>query len=157
MCAGMSTHACLCTCSCAPAPPLLSSLQNRRHVFYLLSGEQRAYSPAPFWAKPGPGGSREKAVQSRAMSRRLILTKSCRVTSAQEERPPDGTLAPPEDIKMRSGNAPVLPFLPGDAVSPSSPHQSSVICLQTPWDWLPSPLSASVATGSWWPRGQAAD
>lgn len=118
MCAGMSTYACLCTRSCAPAPPLLSSLQNRRHVFYLPSGDQRAHSPAPSCAKPGPGGSREKAIQSRAMSRRLILTKSCRMTSAQKERPPDGTLAPPEDIKMRLENAPILPFLPGDAVSP---------------------------------------
>lgn len=35
-----------------------------------------------------------------------------------EGKVPDGPLTPPEDIKMRLGNAAVLPFLPGDAVSP---------------------------------------
>lgn len=64
---------------------------------------------------------------------------------APKETPPDGTLALPEDIRVRLGNSPaLLPSLSPRrsrqlmGSSPSSPHQSSAICLQTPRDWLPS-------------------
>lgn len=64
---------------------------------------------------------------------------------APTEMPPDGTLALPEDFRPRLGDPPCPPgplpprrcFQPTGG-SPCSPHPSSVICLQTPWDWLPS-------------------
>lgn len=133
-------------------PDPRSSLQSRGRVFYLLPGEQRAHSPAPSCAKPGPGGSWEKAIRSRAMSRKLILTKTCRMTLAQKERlrkrrPPwyprpsrrhQGEIRelsrPAASLSRR--RCCQLGGLRGG--SPSSPHQSSAICLQTPRDWLPS-------------------
>lgn len=124
-CPGLVSYMCKHVHPCMPiytlmctSPTLLVQLPEQKTCVLLALWRAEGTQPSPSCAKPGPGGSREKAIQSRAMSRRLILTESCRMTSAQKEKPPDGTLAPPEDIKMRLGNAPVLPFLPGDAVSP---------------------------------------
>ena len=69
------------------------------------------------------------------------------------EVPPDSTLVLPEGLRPRLGT-PCPPAFPSSQAMLSahgqlspSPHQSSVICLQTPWDWLPSAPTASAAHG----------
>lgn len=125
-------------------PALLSSLLNGS-TYPVCSLESRGHSPAPVCAGPSPGGSWEKAILSRAMSRKLILTKRCRVTLARRKDAPRMYPHPPRRHQAEIREPPYhLAFPSSQAMlsahgsCPSSPHQSSVICLQTPWDWLPS-------------------
>lgn len=83
-------------------PHLLSSLLNGNRC-PVCSLENRGHSPAPICTRPSPGGSWEKAIQSRVMSRKLILTKRCSDLGTEGKVPavmsPDGILALPEDIR----------------------------------------------------------
>lgn len=125
--------------------PTFASLQNRGHTFYLLSREQRAHSPALVCARPGSGGSWEKAIQSRTMSRRLILTKGCRVTLAQEEkfqrRGPGWDPRPSRRHGAEIRGAPSSPAFPSSQVGDSVCSQAAVsLHLASPRHLLSGPL-----------------
>lgn len=80
---------------------LLSSLLNgNTHSVCCL--ESRGHGLGPVCTRSGPGGSWEKAIQSRAMSRKLILTKRCRATLAQKEMPPNLQQRCPQMVPLPS-------------------------------------------------------
>lgn len=126
-----------------------SGLQNRTRVLFALwraEGTQPhpCLRKARSWWFMGKGHSVQSSEQGTNFNQELqndLGTEG----KAPKETPPDGTLALLEDIRMRLGSSLALlpPLPPGQCCqlmgsSPSSPHQSLVICLQALWGWLPS-------------------
>lgn len=145
-----------------------SGLQNRTRVLFALwraEGTQPhpCLRKARSWWFMGKGHSVQSSEQGTNFNQELqndLGTEG----KAPKETPPDGTLALLEDIRMRLGSSLALlpPLPPGQCCqlmgsSPSSPHQSLVICLQALWGWLPSAPVRLCAAGTWWLRGQAGD
>ena len=132
-----------------PCTSPLSGLQKRTSVLFALwraEGTQPhpCLSKARSWWFMGKGHSVQSSEQGTNFNQELqndLGTEG----KAPKETPSDGTLALPEDIRMRLGTSlALLPPLPPRqrcqllGGSHSSPNQSLVICLQALWDWLPS-------------------